>query len=171
MLREFPPREFNQFPNLQNVKTMNIVIAAVGRTKEPAFRTLLDDYYGRIQRYASLTEIEIKDEKPEKILEAMDRIKNQTGRNVSFVALDVLGRSLRSEQFAHILGETADQGGSFVFALGAADGLPQSVRERATWKLSLGSMTLPHRLARVVLAEQIYRGFTILRGEPYAREN
>ena len=149
---------------------MRVVIAAVGRAKEAAFRSLLDDYYGRIRRYSSLDEIEIREERGDKVEQAFVRALSTAGPRAEFVALDVKGKSLSSEAFAQKLGALLDGGAVPVFAIGGAEGLPQSVRTRAAWSLSLGAMTLPHRLARVVLAEQIYRGFTILRGEPYARE-
>ena len=86
------------------------------------------------------------------------------------VALDVVGRSMTSEAFARWLEARATRGkGKIVFLIGGADGLPSEVLARSAEKLSLSAMTLPHRLARLVLAEQLYRAVTILRGEPYAR--
>ena len=149
---------------------MRLVIAAVGRAKEPAFRALLDDYYGRIRRYAQIDEVEIREDREDRVEQAFAKVLASAGARGQFVVLDVKGRSFSSEQFAQKLGGVLDTGSVPVFAIGGAEGLPQSVRAKAAWNISLGSMTLPHRLARVILAEQVYRGFTILRGEPYARE-
>ncbi|MEI8255685.1 MAG: 23S rRNA (pseudouridine(1915)-N(3))-methyltransferase RlmH [Deltaproteobacteria bacterium] len=146
------------------------MIVAVGRAKEPAFRALLDDYYARIRRYATLDEVEIREEREDKVEQAIARAMTSAGTRAELVALDVKGKAFTSEAFAQKLGRGLDGGAVPVFAIGAAEGLPLSVRARAAWALSLGTMTLPHRLARVVLSEQVYRAFTILRGEPYARE-
>ena len=78
---------------------------------------------------------------------------------------------LRSEAFARRLSQWGSQGkGEVVFLIGGADGLPREIADAAYVRLSLSTMTLPHRLARVLLLEQLYRAMTILRGEPYARE-
>jgi 23S rRNA (pseudouridine1915-N3)-methyltransferase len=149
---------------------MRIVIAAVGRTKEPEVRALLDEYCGRIRRYAQLDEVEIREDRDDKVTAHLTKLLASIGPRAELVALDVEGRSFSSEAFAKKLGETLDRAAVPVFAIGGAEGLPPEVRRKAAWKLSLGPMTLPHRLARIVLAEQLYRGFTLLKGEPYARE-
>lgn len=149
---------------------MRIVIAAVGRMKEPEVRALLDEYYGRIQRYAQLDEVEMREDRDDKVAAAIARAVAGAGPRAELVALDVEGKGFSSEAFARKLGDMMDRAVVPVFAIGGAEGLPPEVRKKAAWKLSLGPMTLPHRLARIVLAEQIYRGFTILKGEPYARE-
>lgn len=162
--RRIPPR-----PSPEG-RRVRVVIAAVGRAKEAAFRALLDDYFGRIRRYATLDEIEIREERADKVEQAFVRILATAGPRAELVALDVKGKSFTSEAFAQKLGGVLDGGAVPVFAIGGAEGLPEAVRKKAAWALSLGAMTLPHRLARVVLAEQVYRAFTIVRGEPYARE-
>ena len=84
------------------------------------------------------------------------------------VMLDSRGKQLTSEEFAAWLGRQRDQGRqSIVFAIGPADGWSEEARKRANLLLSLGPMTLPHELARVVFSEQVYRAFTILSGHPY----
>jgi 23S rRNA (pseudouridine1915-N3)-methyltransferase len=84
------------------------------------------------------------------------------------VLLDSRGKQFSSEQFAQWLGKQRDEGRqNIVFAIGPADGWSDETRKRADLLLSLGPMTLPHELARVVLSEQIYRAFTILSGHPY----
>jgi 23S rRNA (pseudouridine1915-N3)-methyltransferase len=148
---------------------LRIVIAAVGRVRDGAERALLDDYYARVRRYATLDEIEIKDERDDRVAEAFERARARAGHGSELVALDVRGRAYSSEAFAAAISERLDRAAIPVFAIGGAEGLPAAVRASARWSVSLGPMTLPHRLARIVLAEQIYRAFTILRGEPYSR--
>ncbi|MBL8679191.1 MAG: 23S rRNA (pseudouridine(1915)-N(3))-methyltransferase RlmH [Myxococcales bacterium] len=150
---------------------MKIVIAPVGRAKEREVRALIDDYYARIRRYAQLDEVEIDDGKREdKVIEAVERVLATHKGRAELVALEVTGRAFSSEQFAKKLGERMESAVVPVFVIGGAEGIPEALSARAAWKVSLGPMTLPHRLARLILAEQVYRAFTILRGEPYARE-
>lgn len=85
------------------------------------------------------------------------------------VLLDPGGKTLTSLQFAEVIGKAENEARDLVFVVGGADGLPAGWRERADWLLSLSAMTFPHELARVMLAEQVYRAFTILRGHPYPR--
>jgi 23S rRNA (pseudouridine1915-N3)-methyltransferase len=88
------------------------------------------------------------------------------------VALDPGGRELTSSEFAHQLSRWLELGKAEIdFVIGGADGIPKALLERADSKLALSRMTLPHRLARVLLFEQLYRAFAILKNEPYARED
>ncbi len=148
---------------------MKLVVAPVGRVKEAEVRAVLDDYYGRIRRYAELAEVELKDDRDDRVVAQFDRSIAAQGPRAELVTLEIEGRPLSSEAFAERLGALLDRAAVPVFALGGADGLPEAVRARSRWRLSLSAMTLPHRLARIVLAEQLYRAFTILRGEPYNR--
>lgn len=147
---------------------MKLGLAAVGRIKEPELRTLLDDYYGRIRRYADFREVELRDDaRPERVAEQFTRALTAHGPRAQLVTMEIDGARLSSEAFAARLGEQLESGAVPVFAIGGAEGLPESVRLQARWRLSLGPMTLPHRLARLILAEQVYRAFSILKGEPY----
>jgi len=85
------------------------------------------------------------------------------------ILLDPGGKRLDSFKFAELVGKTTEQARDLVFVIGGADGYPAGWRENAGMLLSLSAMTLPHELARVIVAEQIYRAFTILRGHPYAK--
>jgi 23S rRNA (pseudouridine1915-N3)-methyltransferase len=150
---------------------VKVVIAAVGRAKERSFRGLLDDYYARIRRYAQLEEHELEDSpRVDKLTDAVTKIVAAQKGKGELVALEVTAKPRTSEQFARVIGERMDSAIVPVFLLGGAEGIPDALSARAAWSVSLGPMTLPHRLARVILAEQVYRAFTILRGEPYARE-
>ena len=141
---------------------MRIVIVASGKVRDRAARELCDDYLGRIRKHTRIDELEAKDG-PDlaRVLPQVDVV----------VALEVWGKALSSEAFSQKLAAFGRQGkGDIAFLIGAAEGIPEELSRKAHFHLSLSSMTLPHRFARVLLLEQIYRGFSIQRGEPYARE-
>ncbi len=141
---------------------MRITVVAAGKIKEKPLRAVADDYLKRIQRYTTATEIETKDERG---------LAKAVPVGARLVALEVWGKSYSSEQFSEKLESWASTGkGEIAFVIGAAEGIPRELSKAAHEHISLSKMTLPHRLARVVLFEQIYRGLSILRGEPYARE-
>jgi 23S rRNA (pseudouridine1915-N3)-methyltransferase len=145
---------------------MRIAIIAVGKVKQSGLRAELDDYLGRIRRYAACDEIELKDGGERDVLERFERALPARAK---VVALEVDGRSFDSHGFARWIGQCEQTAvGTAAFLIGGSYGLPPAVSKRADLRLSLSTMTLPHRLARVVLAEQLYRAFTILRNEPYA---
>jgi 23S rRNA (pseudouridine1915-N3)-methyltransferase len=142
---------------------VKLVVVAVGKLKEPAYRALADDYLGRVRRYVRMDEVEVKNDAA---------LPRAVPADALVVALEVGGEQLSSEGFARRLEQWGSRGkGSVAFLIGGAEGIPAELSRSAEVKLSLSSMTLPHRLARVVLLEQIYRGLSILKGEPYARES
>ncbi|NOY91089.1 MAG: 23S rRNA (pseudouridine(1915)-N(3))-methyltransferase RlmH [Deltaproteobacteria bacterium] len=145
---------------------MKILLIAVGRVKERGLRDAVSDYIARIGRYGPVEEIELKDA-PE--AELTQRFERRIPARSRVVAMEVEGRMLSSKGLASYVGRARDDGvPSLVFLIGGAYGLPRAVRARADLELSLSKMTLPHRLARLFLAEQVYRAFSILRGEPYS---
>ena len=144
---------------------MRVRIIAVGKAKDRNLRSLLGDYYARIDRYAKLEEIELKDGKEAEVAERLARSIPDRSR---VVALEVEGKPLSSRGLAKWLERAENESvQTVVFLIGGAYGLPQELSNGADLRLSLSAMTFPHRLARLVLAEQIYRAFSILRGEPY----
>ena len=146
---------------------MRLSILAVGKIKERGIREAIDDYTGRVSRHFPVDEIEVRDAPPAELAATLEK---RWPSSAHVVALDVEGKTMSSERFARWLEARMAQGkGKVVFLIGGAEGLPPSVRARADEKLSLSAMTLPHRLARLFLAEQLYRAVTILRNEPYAR--
>ena len=146
---------------------MRLVVLAVGKIKEPGLRDAVDDYFGRVRRHYGLEEIELRDAPSEQLTAAIEK---RLAPSAYFVALDVSGQARTSEGFARWLEARARDGkGNVTFLIGGADGLPSRVLERAHERLSLSTMIFPHRLARLILAEQLYRATTILRHEPYAR--
>lgn len=147
---------------------MKITLAAVAprrtRTKMEATERLVDDYVERTVRYVPC-DTQLSESEPA-LLEWLER---QSGRAPAYaIFLDSRGKQLSSEEFAALLGRVRDHGAQrVVLAVGPADGWSKAGRERGNFLLSLGKMTLPHQLARVVLAEQVYRAMTILAGHPY----
>jgi 23S rRNA (pseudouridine1915-N3)-methyltransferase len=144
---------------------VRISIIAVGKIKQAGLRAELDDYLSRIRRYASCDEIELKDGSD---AELQQRFEKAIPKRSQTIALEVEGRSLSSHGLADLVRRAELAATPLVFLIGGAYGLPRTVSGAANTQLSLSAMTLPHRLARVLLAEQVYRAFTILRNEPYS---
>jgi 23S rRNA (pseudouridine1915-N3)-methyltransferase len=145
---------------------VRVLIVAVGKLKDRGLRAAVDDYVTRIGRYGRCEEVELKDGPVDELAGRLERY--MTDRSM-VVALEVEGRALSSEGLAGVI-DRAEQSGTqtLVFFIGGSYGLPKRVSERADVQLSLSAMTFPHRLVRLMLVEQVYRAFTILRGEPYS---
>jgi 23S rRNA (pseudouridine1915-N3)-methyltransferase len=147
----------------------------VGKTQEPWVRTGIEEYAGRIRRYLPLDLLEAREEKGaaaqamrERECERLTKLLPKGGR---LVILDERGENLSSTEFASFLGKNRDQGVcELAFAIGGAYGFTDPFRNQAFKAISLSRMTLTHQMVRVFLLEQIYRGFTILNGEPYHHE-
>lgn len=156
---------------------MKITIACVGRIKEKYFTDAIAEYMKRLSRYADVEITEVPDEKaPESLSEARkEQIKNIEGqrllkaiRKSYVVALAIDGKQTDSEGFADFISESALRGISHItFVIGGSLGLSSEVLKAADYKLSFSKMTFPHQLMRVILAEQIYRAFRIMKNEPY----
>jgi 23S rRNA (pseudouridine1915-N3)-methyltransferase len=143
---------------------VKLKVAWIGKTKEAAIRSLTDEYLKRLSRYADVEGIAFKDEAA--LLKLCAREARPSRHTL--VLLDGRGKQLSSEEMAKFLGGYQDQNPlPLLFAVGAADGFSENARQSASLLLSLGKMTLAHELARVVLLEQLYRAFTILKGHPY----
>ncbi len=151
---------------------MNIVIAAVGKSKPGAERDLFDSYTGRVPWRIDVKEIEIKKEMAvdaRRIREA-EALLEAIPEGARIIALDERGKNEASDVFAKRLGRWRDDGVRAVaFIIGGADGLDESVRKRADAVVSFGALTWPHMLVRALLSEQLYRAHTILTGHPYHR--
>lgn len=145
------------------LKVAWIKVAWIGKTKEPAIQSLTDEYLKRIARYAGFEGLAAKDESAILALARGDRGKNHH----KLVLLDLRGKQFASEELASFLERERAQAMPLLFAIGGSDGFSDEARRQAALTLSLGKITLPHELARVVLLEQIYRAFTILEGHPY----
>ncbi len=143
---------------------MELTIAWIGKTKNSAIQSLTDEYLKRLRQYADTEGAALKDEA------ALLKLCGRDGRGARrrLVLLDSRGKQLSSEELAVFLREHQDfNPGPLVFAVGPADGFGEELRQKADFVLSVGKMTLAHELARVVLLEQVYRAFTILKGHPY----
>jgi 23S rRNA (pseudouridine1915-N3)-methyltransferase len=139
---------------------MKIKVAWIGKTKEPAIQALTEEYLKRISRYAEVAGRALKDEA------AILSLAGGKERH-KLVLLDSRGRQLSSEDLAQFLEHEQLNAVPLLFAIGGSDGFSEEARRRAGFMLSLGKMTLPHELARVILVEQLYRAFTILKHHPY----
>lgn len=146
---------------------MKIKIAWIGKTKEPEIQALTDEYLKRISRFAQVEGLALRDEAA--LLALCGRSAGPKGGGKStLVLMDSRGKEFSSEQFAKFLGDYQDRNPlPLVFAVGGADGFSDLARGAAQHTISLGKMTLAHELARVVVLEQVYRAFTILKGHPY----
>lgn len=142
---------------------MKLRLVMLGKTRRPEMRALLDDYLARIRHHAVIEVAELRDSQAALRKPSLDPA-------ATIVLLDAAGKQFTSEKFAAWLGEQRDRGArELVFLCGDAEGFPAALRERAQARLSLTSLTLSHELARVVLAEQLYRAFAILSGSPYPK--
>lgn len=146
---------------------MKIKIVWIGKTKEPAIQELTQEYLKRISRYADIEAAVLRDEAAVLQLCGRGESKKSAAKS-TLVLMDSRGKEHSSEGFARFLGEYQERNPlPLVFAIGSADGFSDESRAAAQQVISLGKMTLAHELARVVLLEQVYRAFTILKGHPY----
>lgn len=157
---------------------MNVDVIAVGRLRERFYQEAAEEYLKRLSRYARVRVLEAEEvKKPERISDALSlRIREQEAERIrkfyrsgSFrIALVIQGQALDSVELSEKLRSAALSGADSVqFIIGGAIGLGESIMREADLCLSFSRMTFPHQLMRVILLEQIYRSFRILRGEPY----
>jgi 23S rRNA (pseudouridine1915-N3)-methyltransferase len=149
---------------------VKIKIAWIGKTKEPAIQSLTDEYLKRISRYVPVEGLTLRDEAA--LLQICGRAaagkSTKSAARSTLVLMDSRGKQFSSEEFARFLGDYLDRNPlPLVFAIGPADGFSDAAVGAAQHTISMGKITLAHELARVVLLEQVYRAFTILKGHPY----
>ena len=138
---------------------MKVVLLVVGKLRDRNVAALCEDYVVRARRHLPIEVVEVEDD------QALARRWPAEGETI---ALEPGGESWTTERFAQRLEDRMTRGTrSLTFAIGGADGLPAALVARASLRLSLSPLTLPHRLARLILSEQIYRALTIIRHEPY----
>ena len=143
---------------------MKLRIAWIGRTRSSPIQSLTAEYLKRLSRYAACEALELMSEAA--LLKVVEKSTARTPPVL--VLLDSRGRQLTSEEIANFLEYHQSHGTQeLLFGVGPADGWDATTRAAANHVLSFGKITLPHELARVVLLEQLYRGFTILKGHPY----
>lgn len=157
---------------------MEITIIAVGKLKEKYLKNGIAEYLKRMKSYASVRVVEVNDESAAQNLSdaEVEQVKVAEGQRIiakiperaRVVALDLRGKQLTSEAFAVEIDEAMTYGTSQIaFIIGGSHGLSQEVLRRTDLKVSFGKMTYPHQLMRLILVEQIYRAFRIIRNEPY----
>lgn len=157
---------------------MKITIVSVGKIKEKYLREAIAEYSKRLSRYCRLEIVEVADEKtPDRASKTVedqirqkegDRIERYLREDAYVIALAIQGKMMSSEEFAEKIGNLGVQGQShIIFVIGGSIGLDEKILRRADFHLSFSRMTFPHQLMRVILLEQIYRGYRILAGEPY----
>lgn len=157
---------------------MKISVVSVGKIKEKFFVDAIGEYSKRLSKYCKLDLIEVADEKAPENLSAKEevQIKDKEGERILakvpdsayVICLAIEGKQLTSEGLSEKMAELALGGDShIVFIIGGSLGTSQNVLKRADFKLSFSPMTFPHQLMKVILLEQVYRGFRIMKGEPY----
>ena len=146
---------------------MRLQIVSVGRKQADRTEPLVEDYLQRISKFVPIDSVVLK---PDNEARIAARMLKESKKSQVLVALDERGQAYTSQRFAKLIASWMNDGISRItFVIGGADGLPKDVTKQANIRLGLSKMTLPHRLARLVLTEQIYRAFCIVRGVPYQK--
>jgi 23S rRNA (pseudouridine1915-N3)-methyltransferase len=151
---------------------VKVRVVAVGKDRSGLFAPAVDEYAKRLSRYAKFELVEVSEAKrhagtPRAKEEEGETLLAKIGAGERVVLLDERGDEPTSVALAQRLAKWLQRGQDLVFVIGGSDGHSEAIRARAQETLSLSRMTMAHRLARVVLLEQLYRAFTILKGEPY----
>lgn len=157
---------------------MKITVIGVGKVKEAFFRDAAAEYAKRLSRYCKLELCEVADEKtPDGASFALedaikekeaDRILGKLPEDAYIIILDIGGKKMDSVAFGQKIEQLGIMGKShIVFVIGGSLGLHEKIKRKADLSLSFSDMTFPHQLMRVILLEQIYRGYRIVKGEPY----
>jgi len=154
---------------------MKIVVIAVGKMREPAVKDLVQNYSRRLPPGGKVKWVEVpaasaRAEARSALAREAERIQKQIPERAHLVALSERGAEKDSMAFARWLSRLGDQGKDVCFVIGSASGLHPSLLQRADETLALSRLTFPHELTRAILAEQLYRAFTIIRNQPYHRK-
>lgn len=157
---------------------LNINIVCVGKIKENYLKGAIDEYSKRLTKYCNLKIVELADEKlPGKLYDSVrNEVKEKECRKIIeaikkdsyIICLDLTGKQLSSEQFSRKIEEISlNFNSTITFVIGGTLGLTQEVLQMANEKLCFSKMTFPHQLMRMILLEQVYRSYRIMKGEPY----
>ena len=155
---------------------MRITVVCVGKIKEKFYTQAVEEYSKRLSRYCKLDIVELADEKTPDNASDVEQIKNKEGERIlsaikddAYVcALAIEGKMLDSVELSEKIDRLGIEGTSNItFVIGGSLGLADAVLKRADYKLSFSRMTFPHQLMRVILLEQIYRAYRIMKNEPY----
>lgn len=157
---------------------MKITILCVGKLKEKYWTLAIEEYKKRLSRYVNIEIIEVPDEKaPENMSQAEgEQVKDKEGERISkyikendfVVALAINGKMFSSEEFSDFIDKQMVMGiSNIVFVIGGSLGISENIMKRSNFSISFSKMTFPHQMMRVILLEQVYRGFRIIKNEPY----
>ena len=157
---------------------LNMRIVCVGKLREQFYIDAFNEYSKRLSAYCKFECVELNETKlgsspsDKEIAAALDKeavdIERALGKDAYVIAMCVEGKQLKSEDFAQKINSRAVSGrGRICFVIGGSFGISQRIKQRADMRLSMSEMTFPHHLARVMLAEQIYRAFKIIKGSKY----
>lgn len=160
------------------VTMLNMRIVCVGKLREQFYIDAFNEYSKRLSAYCKFECVELNETKlgsspsDKEIAAALDKeavdIERALGKDAYVIAMCVEGKQLKSEDFAQKINSLAVSGrGRICFVIGGSFGISQRIKQRADMRLSMSEMTFPHHLARVMLAEQIYRAFKIIKGSKY----
>lgn len=155
---------------------MRLVVAVVGKPRDRHLAAAIDDYETRAARYWPLEVVEVRQASGRGVAPAdaqrreAERLLEQLPASATVLACDERGDRLTSPQFATLLSSARDRAQDVALVIGGAFGLTDELRSRASRSIQLAPWTLPHEMARLVLAEQLYRAGTIVRGEPYHKQ-
>ena len=163
---------------MEGIDNMRITLVTVGKIKEKYLRDAVAEYVKRLGKYCKLEIIEVADEKTQERASETEemavrskegeRILKHVKEDAYVITLEIQGKQISSEELADKIEGLGVQGKSHVvFIIGGSIGLGMEVMKRSDYALSFSRMTFPHQLMRVILLEQIYRGFRIFNGEPY----
>ncbi|ABP67122.1 protein of unknown function DUF163 [Caldicellulosiruptor saccharolyticus DSM 8903] len=151
-----------------------IKVICVGTIKERYFKEAAEEYKKRLSRWTKIEEIEIKEEDENKyrnvemlLKKEAEKILKHIKEGQYVVVFDINGTQLSSEEFAELLDRKVSKGEEIVFVIGGSNGLADAIKKRANLLISFSKLTFPHQLFRILVYEQIYRGFTIIKGIKY----
>lgn len=144
---------------------MKLKVISIGKDRSGLFAPGVNEYTERLQHYAKTALVELPESK--NLAAEGEATLDKLGDRDVLVAMDERGKTLSSVELSQWVAKQQQSGRDLAFAIGGDEGLAPAVREKAALVFSLSKLTLPHRLARLVLMEQLYRAFTLIRGEPY----
>lgn len=146
-----------------------IKIICLGSIKEEFFKEAIKEYQKRLSKYTKLQIIELKDEsdKNNPLQKEKENIIKHINDKDNVIILDIKGKELTSEEFAEFINNELTNYSNMTFIIGSSNGLDEEIKKLTTKKISFSHLTFPHQLFRIILLEQIYRGFKILNNEKY----
>ncbi len=146
-----------------------IKIICLGSIKEEFFKEAIKEYQKRLSKYTKLQIIELKDEKDgiNPLKKEKENIIKHINDKDNVIILDIKGKEVTSEEFAYFINNELTNYSNMTFIIGSSNGLDEEIKDLTTKKISFSHLTFPHQLFRIILLEQIYRGFKILNNEKY----